>query len=62
MQTAKEEVMALLSELPDNSTMEEIQYCLYVRQKIQRGLDDIEAGRVSSQGDVEKRMDKWLAR
>lgn len=62
MQTAKEEVMALLNELPDNSTMEEIQYCLYVRQKIQRGLDDIEAGRVSSQGDVEKRMDKWLAR
>lgn len=61
MQTAKEEVMALLRGLPENSTMEGIQYCLYVRQKIQRGLDDIEAGRVSSQDDVEKRMAKWLA-
>jgi hypothetical protein len=42
MQSAKEEVMQLLKELPDNSTLEEIQYHLYVRQKIQRGIKDVE--------------------
>ena len=62
MLTVKEEVMELLRELPDSSTLEEIQYCLYVKQKIQRGMDDIEAGRLSNQEEVEKRMEKWLAR
>ena len=62
MLIVKEEVMELLRELPDSSTLEEIQYCLYVKQKIQRGMDDIEAGRLSNQEEVEKRMEKWLAR
>ena len=38
MQTAKEEVMELLKRLPDNSTLEEIQYHLYVRQKEFNGV------------------------
>ena len=60
MLTAKQQVMALLKELPDSSTLEEIQYCLYVQQKIQHGIADIEAGRSSNQEEVEKRMEKWL--
>ena len=45
MQSAKEEVMQLLKQLPDSSTFEEIQYHLYVRQKIQRGIKDVEEGK-----------------
>ena len=59
MQSAKEEVMQLLKELPDNSTLEEIQYHLYVRQKIHRGIKDVEEGRTYTQGEMEKRMEKW---
>ena len=59
MLSAKEETIRLLKELPDNSTFEEIQYHLYVRQKIQRGIEDIEDGRIYSQEDMEKRMEKW---
>ncbi len=62
MLTEKQEVMELLEDLPDSSTLEEIQYCLYVQQKIQRGMADIEAGRSSNQEEVEKRMEKWLAK
>ena len=62
MQTAKEEVIDLLNQLPDDSTLEEIQYHLYVRQKIQRGLQDVEQGNVKSQEEVENRMRKWLAK
>ena len=62
MLTAKQQVMELLKDLPDSSTLEEIQYCLYVQQKIQRGMADIEAGRSSNQEEVEKRMEKWLAK
>jgi len=58
MQSAKEEVMQLLKGLPDNSTFEEIQYHLYVRQKIQRGITDVEEGRTYTQEEMEKRVEK----
>ena len=59
MQSAKEEVMQLLKELPDSSTFEEIQYHLYVRQKIQRGINNVEEGRAYTQKEMEKQMEKW---
>ena len=61
MLTAKQEVMELLKDLPDTSTLEEIQYHLYVRQKIQRGIQDVEEGKIYTQEEVEKRMEKWVA-
>jgi len=61
MLTAKQEVMELLKVLPDTSTLEEIQYYLYVHQKVQRGIQDVEEGRVYTQEEVEKRMAKWVA-
>lgn len=60
MQTAKQEVSKLLSRLPDDCTIEDVQYHLYVLQKIERGLNDAQEGRVYSQEDVEKMMTKWL--
>ena len=62
MQTAKEEVIDLLNQLPDDATLEEIQYHLYVRQKIQRSLQDADQGKVQAQEEVENRMKKWLAK
>jgi len=62
MQTAKQEVMELLKVLPDDITLEEIQYHLYVRQKVQIGLKDVEQGKIFSQAEVEKRMEKWLVK
>jgi len=57
---AKEEVRRILNQLPDDSTLEDIQYHIYVRQKIDRGLKDIEAGSTMSVDEFEKRMIKWL--
>ncbi len=60
MGTAKEEVRRILDGLPDDSTFEDIQYHIYVRQKVERGLEDIKQGRVLTQEEVERRMSKWL--
>lgn len=60
MQTAKQELKEILELLPDNCTIEDIQYHLYVLQKIERGLKDAKEGRVYSQKEVESRMSKWL--
>ena len=60
MNTAKEEVRKMLEQLPDDASFEDIQYHIYVREKIERGLKDIQEGRVLSQEEVEERMSKWL--
>lgn len=62
MSTAKEEVRKMLEQLPDDVSFEDIQYHIYVREKIECGLKDIQEGRVLSQEDVEERMSKWLGR
>lgn len=59
MQTAKQEVSKRLSQLQEDCSLEDIQYHLYVLQKIERGLKDVEEGRVYTQEEVEKRMAKW---
>jgi len=60
MQTTKQEVSNLLNRLPDDCTLEDVQYHLYVLQKIERVLKDVEEGRVYTQEEVEKKMSKWL--
>ena len=60
MLTAKEEVKKILDQLPDDVSYEDIQYHIYVREKIERGLSDIRDGNLLSQEEVEKRMSKWL--
>lgn len=62
MSTAKDEVRKLLDVLPDGASLEDIQYHLYVRQKIERGLQDVETGRVLTQQELERQIAKWLER
>lgn len=38
MSTAKHEVELLLKKLPDNCSLEDVQYHLYVLEKVRRGL------------------------
>ena len=60
MSGAKEQVESLLHKLPENCSLEDIQYHLYVLDKVQRGLDDARQNGTLSQGEVEKRLSKWL--
>jgi len=62
MQTAKKEVNKLLRHLPEDCSMEDIQYHIYVLQKIERGLKQADEGKVISTAAAEKRMKKLLGR
>ncbi|HET6512888.1 MAG TPA: hypothetical protein VFH43_11890 [Candidatus Kapabacteria bacterium] len=57
--TDKEEALSLIKSLPEDVTFEQIEYHLYVRQKIAQGLEDIKEGRVVDHEEVVKRMQKW---
>lgn len=60
MGNAKREALELIQQLPDDSSFEDIQYHLYVREKVEAGLRDLKKRRIVSQKEVERRMKKWL--
>lgn len=62
METAKEQVQRILEVIPDNASLEDIQYHIYVRQKVELGLADGDAGRVVSHEEAMRRLDKWRIR
>ncbi len=60
MSNAKQDVESLLNRLPDDVSVEDIQYHLYVLDKVRRGLEDARLNGTLSQEDVESRFGKWL--
>ena len=58
--TVKEKACKVISRMPDEATLEEIQYQLYVLQCIEQGEKDIEDGRTLTHVEAEQRLSKWL--
>jgi predicted transcriptional regulator len=59
MSAVKEKALRVIQSLPDDCTMEDIQYHLYVRDKVERGMQAIADGRVVSQEEAERRIREW---
>lgn len=62
MVTAKQHVESLLSKLPDDCSLEDIQYHLYVIEKVRKGLDAAHLRGTVSQEETERQLSKWLAK
>jgi hypothetical protein len=60
MSTTKQDVELLLKRLPDNASVEDIHYHLYVLDKVRRGLEDARVNGTLTQEEVETRFSKWL--
>jgi hypothetical protein len=60
MLTTKQKVTALLNELPDDCTIEDIQYRLYVLTKITAGLKAADTEGTIPQAQAEQQLGKWL--
>lgn len=60
MSTPKSEVTSMLESLPDNSSFEDIQYHVYVLEKVKRGLDRADSEGVLSHEDAKQRLSRWL--
>ncbi len=55
----KDEVRRLLDSLPDQASYEDIQYHIYVQQKIDRGLEASDRGDFISDDEIERRIARW---
>ncbi len=56
----KQATLQLVERLEEDVTFEDIIYELYVLEKIQRGMQDAEEGRVVSHEEAEQRLSRWL--
>ena len=61
MNTAKQEVEILLKTLPEDCTLEDVQYHLYVIEKIQCGVKRADTEGVLDQQAVEEKFGKWTS-
>jgi len=61
MIVVKQEVQKMIQNLPDNCTYEDIQYHLYVVEKIKNGISRAKNGETLSHKDAKKRVAKWLS-
>ena len=50
----------MIKELPDDCTIEDIQYHLYVLEKVERGIRAIDEGLIVPQEEAEKMVKEWL--
>jgi len=62
MSAIKDEAYKMITNLPENCTYEDIQYHLYVIEKIQKGKERAAAGETLSHDNAKKRISKWLSR
>jgi len=62
MSAAKTAVESLLKTLPDDCTLEDIQYHLYVLEKIQRGLEVADTQGTLTHAEVEQRLRPWTTK
>jgi predicted transcriptional regulator len=58
---AKKAVRALLDRLPDDCSVADVLYHLYILHAVERGQADVDAGRTISHEEVDKALrKKWL--
>lgn len=62
MNTAKDEIKAILDKLPDDCALEDVQYHLYVAEKIHKGIERAEKEGTISRNEAERKFNKWISR
>jgi predicted transcriptional regulator len=62
MSALKDAAHKVIENLPENATWEDLEYHLYVRRKVERGLKDVAEGKVISHEEVRRRLDALLRR
>jgi hypothetical protein len=55
MQNVRQIVRDVADHLPEEATLDDAMHALYVRQKLERSIQAVEEGRVTSQEEMEKR-------
>ena len=55
----KDQIISFIKSLPEDVTLEDIMYHLYVREKILRGLKEADEGKNVSNEKAKEIIEKW---
>ncbi|MBV8878877.1 MAG: hypothetical protein JO332_02825 [Planctomycetaceae bacterium] len=58
--TTKDAILEMIRKLPDNVTVEDVMAELYFRQKVDRGLRELDEGKGVPHDQALDRLQKWL--
>jgi hypothetical protein len=58
--TAKQVALEIVGSLPDDCTLKDAAYRLYLRQLVEEARDDFRQGRIFTQEEVEREAAQWL--
>lgn len=61
MNSPKADARSMIEGLPEDATLEDIQYHLYVLEKVKRGIGRADTEGAISHEDAKARLGKWLA-
>jgi predicted transcriptional regulator len=56
----KEKLIEAIKKLPEGFTIEQVIEELVLLDKIEKGVEDIDQGKIYSTKEAEKRLSKWL--
>jgi len=59
MQTVKQIVQDIADHLPEQATLEDVMYRLYVLDKIRKSQEAVERGEVISQEELQREISQW---
>ena len=58
--SGKQDAIRVIERLPDDASVEDVIYSLYFRQRVDRGLRELSAGKTISHEDVKRGVRRWL--
>jgi predicted transcriptional regulator len=58
--TPKQAALKIIQQMPADASLEDIMYELYFRQRIDRGLQELDAGQTISHEEVKRNLIQWL--
>jgi hypothetical protein len=61
MSTVKAQAQSVIQKLPDDCTFEDVQYELYVLEKIRKSEASVERDGTVSHDEAKQRMGRWLS-
>lgn len=59
MGSLKQEVLNVISKMPDTAEIDDIMYRLYVIDKVRKGREAVQRGEVVSNEELKKEIESW---
>jgi predicted transcriptional regulator len=59
---AKQQILELIKDLPEEVDIDEVMYRLYLRQKIEAAEKDVREGRLVSHEEVVRETSEWFGK